>query len=309
MEQEILELISEPHFIGANTIPADLDIIRKEHIIPVFSKDNYPLISQAQFIDTITGVIRDYPGLEPEQVQLRISHPVMGRIPEAKHKRAQELLPHEKTVYYERMMFLFKIRNITSMIDDKELSLVIGGVKSYSWDNLSKDHRALQTFKLFAGFQVRVCSNLCVSTDGVLLDIKTNSIDVLEHHCISMLNNYSPEKHLQWLSDLEQYWITEKQFAHFIGKSKMLPYLESSEDKDYIMLEAQLNAIARGYVLNPYFSSINGKINLWNLYNLMTDANKSSYIDTFLNRSINLQKIMEQLKAEIREEKEPLLLP
>ena len=30
-----------------------------------------------------------------------------------------------------------------------------------------------------------------------------------------------------------------------------------------------------------------GDINLWNVYNLFTQANKSSYIDTFLDRNVN----------------------
>lgn len=30
------------------------------------------------------------------------------------------------------------------------------------------------------------------------------------------------------------------------------------------------------------FAVSNGEINLWNVYNLFTQANKSSYIDTFL---------------------------
>lgn len=29
------------------------------------------------------------------------------------------------------------------------------------------------------------------------------------------------------------------------------------------------------------------KLNLWNLYNLSTQANKLSYIDTFLDRNVN----------------------
>ena len=31
----------------------------------------------------------------------------------------------------------------------------------------------------------------------------------------------------------------------------------------------------------------NGDINLWRMYNLFTGANKSSYIDSFLDRSVN----------------------
>ncbi|MBK6352757.1 MAG: hypothetical protein IPF46_04995 [Saprospiraceae bacterium] len=30
------------------------------------------------------------------------------------------------------------------------------------------------------GFQVKVCSNLCISTDGAILEFKTSSIDLRE---------------------------------------------------------------------------------------------------------------------------------
>ena len=36
---------------------------------------------------------------------------------------------------------------------------------------------------------------------------------------------------------------------------------------------------------NEHFASKqDGSISLWNLYNLLTEANKSSYVDTFLDR-------------------------
>lgn len=43
--------------------------------------------------------------LEPT---VRLSHPITGRIPEAKDKPARELLEHEKTLFYERMAFLIE---------------------------------------------------------------------------------------------------------------------------------------------------------------------------------------------------------
>jgi hypothetical protein len=39
-----------------------------------------------------------------------------------------------------------------------------------------------------------------------------------------------------------------------------------------------------------------GDINLWKLFNLFTSANKSTYIDNFLDRSANTYSFVEQLK-------------
>ncbi len=43
-------------FIQANTIGASLEEVRDGHIIPVFSKDNEPVISQVEFIETVQEV-------------------------------------------------------------------------------------------------------------------------------------------------------------------------------------------------------------------------------------------------------------
>ena len=58
------------------------------------------------FIDTTASLIADL--FKHEQInapQIRLSHPIKGRIPEAKNKSASELQEHEKTIYYERMAF------------------------------------------------------------------------------------------------------------------------------------------------------------------------------------------------------------
>ena len=40
----------------------------------------------------------------------------------------------------------------------------------------------------------------------------------------------------------------------------------------------------------------NGNINLWRLYNLFTRVNKNSYIDSFLERSVNAFSLTEEIK-------------
>ena len=56
------------------------------------------------------------------------------------------------------------------------------------------------------------------------------------------------------------------------------------------------NAIARDYYTDKSFCrDDNGDINLWKLYGLFTGANKMSYIDTFLDRSVNTFSFKESL--------------
>ena len=58
-----------------------------------------------------------------------------------------------------------------------------------------------------------------------------------------------------------------------------------------------------GLVVKDYYSNksfcknANGTINLWKLYNLFTGANKSSYIDSFLQRGVNAFQFIYALKT------------
>lgn len=112
--------------------------------------------------------------------QIRVSHPVKGRIPDAKDKPAIELMEWEKTLYYERMAFVIEIPSIQTVIDGNALSLTIGGVKSYSTDNLYSRNIGDQQFKIFIGFTNTVCCNMCVWSDGYMDDVKVKSIGMLK---------------------------------------------------------------------------------------------------------------------------------
>ncbi|MBK9109195.1 MAG: DUF3871 family protein [Saprospiraceae bacterium] len=152
-------------------------------------------------------------------------------------------------MYYERMMYLFRVPEVTSIINNQQLSLVIGGVKSYSWDNLGRDQKASQHFKFFVGFQVFVCSNLCVSTDGVVLDFKTSSAHMVNSQLKEMISIYRPEEHLNWLENLTNYSLTDSQFAHFIGKCRMRPYYESAPEM--ALTDSQISSVVKGYYSDP----------------------------------------------------------
>src|SRR5690606_37310207 len=108
--QEIEINPSGSPFIEANTVESSLTSIRNEHIIPVFIKDNEPVISHAEFIDiAYDAVSRVFQGEAILKPNIRLSHPIKGRITEAKQKPANELLEHEKTLYYERMAFAIEV--------------------------------------------------------------------------------------------------------------------------------------------------------------------------------------------------------
>jgi len=289
-------------FITANTIECSLTEIKKEHIIPVFLKDNEPLISHADFIDiageVVSTVFHREIILKPS---IRVSHKIMGRVPEAKYKPAKELFEWEKTIYFERMAFVIEIPFISEEIDGSRLSLAIGGVKAYNLDNLNSRKGTDEHFKIFIGFQNKVCTNLCISSDGLKLDLKVKSPEQLVAAIHSLIQNYRQEFQFNNLKDLSGYSLTEQQFAILMGRCRMYQHLPLRLRKDIQPLlfnDTQLGALCRDYYKDDSFSrSEDGCINLWRLYNLFTGINKTSYIDTFLERGNNAFDLANGLKS------------
>ena len=116
--EEATIIMDEPvkpanHFIEANTQEVTLNHLKNDCITPVFSKDNELTINHAQFVETIQDAVQSFfSGEKVEQATIRASHIIKGRIPEAIHKPANQLLESDKTIYYERMMFCFEIPTI-----------------------------------------------------------------------------------------------------------------------------------------------------------------------------------------------------
>src|SRR5687768_7099240 len=287
IEAETQPLSTGKPFIQANTEPTQLQVLRDNHIIPVFIKDNEPLISHADFIEAameaVTEVYTSETILSPN---IRVSHPIKGRIPEAKNKPAVELLDHEKTLYYERMAFLIEVPSISDNIGGNALSLTIGGVKSYNLDNLYAKKGSDEHFKVFIGFQNKVCTNLCVWSDGLISDLKVSSMGQLQGCIRSLTENYNAVFHLSSLRKLNDYSISEAQFAQIIGRCRMYANLPTCIKADISPLhfgDNQIGAVVKDYYKDESFcKDLEGNINLWKLYNLLTGVNKSSYIDNFL---------------------------
>ena len=303
-QHEQVESTSQP-FIEANTIDASVHEIRENHIIPVFVKDNETLISHSDFIETTMATVEEvFAGEKILLPSVRLSHPVKGRIPEAKGKPVHQLEEWEKTIYYERMAFIIEIPGISDIVNGNDLTLTIGGVKSYSLDNLYNKKGADEHFKVFVGFKNRVCTNLCVWTDGALLDLKVKNIGQLKGSIKTMLLQYNLSYHIHHLKELGEYAITEQQFAQIVGRCRMYPLLPTAVKNEIPQLlfnDTQMNTIVRDYYKdNSFCKDTNGNLNLWRLYNLFTGANKSTYIDQFLERGVNAFSFIYSLKSALQ---------
>ena len=297
---DVVEKSTGISFIEANTISLDLEEIKQNHIIPVFVKDNETTLSHVEFIETMQKVAKShYNGIKLLEPCIRVSHEIKGRIPEARNKAAKELLAHEKTIYYERMAFMIELPEISKNINGNNLSLVIGGVKAYNEDNLYNKKGSSEHFKIFIGFQNKVCLNLCIWTDGLKYDVIATNTHDLAKAIYNLIAGFQAERQLEEMSQFVKLSISERQFAQIIGKCKMYQYLSADERKDlpYLMFgDNHMSNITKEYYSNGSFSrDHNGNINLWNLFNLYTGANKSSYIDKFLERGLNASEFVSSI--------------
>lgn len=278
-------------FIEANTEEVSLQHLKNDCIIPVFSKDNEKTIAHQEFIEIVQNCAsKAFPYQSLEVPEIRVSHQIKGRTPEAIHKNVKDLLDHEKTIYYERMAFIIRITGISDTINGNKLSLTIGGVRSYNQENLY-NKKSFEKFKFFIGFQNLVCCNMCVSSDGFVSEMRVASFQELQTKILEVIQNYQAENHLKMMRDFTNYSLTENQFAQLIGKARLynhLPKKLKSEIPELIFNDGHFNTIAKDYYQdNSFCKDDSGNISLYNLYNLFTQANKSSYIDTFFERNLN----------------------
>ena len=279
-------------FIEANTKEVSLSHLNNECVVPVFSKDNEITISHQAFIETIwNAVSTTFPSEQIEDPSIRVSHVIKGRTPDALHKSVKDLLDEDKTIYYERMMFAIEVPTIYEDMAGNRLNLTIGGVRAYNQENLY-NKKIAEKFKVFIGFKNMVCCNLCICTDGYKADLRAMDTNGLYKSALDLFQSYNMAKHLYEMGALKEVSMNEHQFAQFLGKLRLYGFLPKAEQKklpQMLMTDTQIGMVAKAYYHDDNFKVLENikEINIWRVYNLLTGANKSSYIDNFLDRSRN----------------------
>lgn len=278
-------------FVEANTEEISLSFLKNKCIVPNFSKDGEAIISHQEFIDSVRNVVRSiFPNEIIEEPEIRVSHQIKGRTPDAIHVPVKDLQEHQKTTYYERMAFIIRIPSITETINGNTLALTVGGVRALNTENLY-NKKTYEKFKIFIGFSNQICCNLCISTDGFKEELKAMSHIDLEDKTLQLFSSYNMHRHLNAMEQLSNYSLTESQFAQLIGKGRLYNFLPKKEKlllPELLLNDGHLTTVAKDYYQDESFcKNENGDINLWKFYNLLTGSNKTSYLDKFLDRGVN----------------------
>jgi hypothetical protein len=292
MDEEI-DPDNHPNFIESNTSAITLEELSEKCIVPTFA-DNSLTIANQSFIESVMEAGKSVFG-ELTPVEIRVSHQVNGRVPSALHKKASELTDEEKTVYYQRMAFVCHVAALSRSVNGQLVHLCIGGVRAYNEDKLYGRQSPMK-FKIFCGWQVRVCSNLMLTCDGFTGNLECMTTSDIKEKALELFGGFDPIKddNLRTLEALGTTSISEEQFCKAVGRLRLYQALPTTTKTELglpniTVGDQAVNAVVRGYVENPNFKKEDGSdtITLWQLLQLFNEAVKQTYIDRWLERNQN----------------------
>ena len=284
---------NHPNFIEGPSHEISLEELTFKNIIPTFS-DNSLTISHQKFIETTRKAAEVIFGSgNVTGAETRCSHPIIGRIPSAQHKKASELRDDEKTIFYQRLAWIAQVCNFTSSINGQSVSLTIGGTRSYHEDKLYARQNP-QHFRIFIGFRVRVCSNMMLTCDGISENLLCMTEADIFQHAFNLFQRFNDIKestiyNLEALNDVR---LSQAQFCKIIGRLRLYQALPNQQQKtlpQILLGDSVVNAATKQYITNPNFGMGNGdgSISCWQLMNLLNEAVKNSYSDLWIERNAN----------------------
>ena len=290
----VTETRSAVNFLEANTDAITIDELASKCVVPTWANLESTIAHQ-DFINCVHEATKDfYHGEVVTAPEIRVSHIVRGRVPSALGKKASELLECEKTQFYQRLAFAFTIPTIWETVRGEKLELCVGGVRNYSDLNLYRASKGLEKFSVFVGWRVVICSNQVLTGEGVKFNMEVSNINELYRNVLELLHSFNPAKDIHLLHALSETYLTETQFAQVVGRMRMFQALPSSQQKrmpQLLITDSQINNVCRDFYRSENFGMKENGISLFDFHNLLTESNKSSYVDTYLHRAVNATEV------------------
>lgn len=282
------------NFLEANTSAISIEELTVNCVVPTWANQELT-ISHQDFINTVhDAACNVFSGELINKPEIRVSHIVRGRIPSALGKRASELLESEKTQFYQRLAFAFTIPSIHETIDGQRLELCIGGVRNYNDLNLYRANRGAEKFSVFIGWRMNVCSNQVLTGQGAKIQLEVMSLHDLYKQVLDLFYTFRPAQDIHLLQTLSQTRLTETQFAQIVGRMRLYQALPNRYQRSVpklLITDSQINNVCRDFYADPNFGVKDNTISMFDFHNLLTEANKSSYIDSYLQRAVNATEV------------------
>ena len=280
-----------PNFIESNTQAISIEELATRCIVPTFS-DNSLTIAHQNAIAAVYKAAEDVFG-ELTPPECRVSHAINGRVASAIHKPAKDLTDEEKTIFYQRLAFVAHVKSLTRNVAGQPVGLTIGMCRAYNEDKLYS-RKSPEKMKIFVGWKVRVCSNLCLTCNGNSGTVEVLTEADVYQKAYHLFRRFAPEKEdtLQLIGALHNTRVSESQFCYLIGRLRLYQALPTEVQKTLPMIDIgdqAVNAAVRGFVSNPNFGLKEGEgsITTFEMLQLFNEALKQSYIDKFVDRNQN----------------------
>ena len=281
-------------FLEANTNAISMDELSSTCVVPTWGNQELT-ISHQDFISTVHDAARSFfSGETVNEPDIRVSHIVRGRIPSALHKRASELLESEKTQFYQRLAFAFTIPTIYETVNGERLELCVGGVRNYNDLNLYRQGKGVEKFSVFIGWRVNICSNQVLTGQGVSLQMEVMNTQQLWVKVMELIQQFNPASDIYLMKNLSNSYLTETQFAQIVGRMRLYQALPLNYQKRVprlLITDSQINNVCRDFYGNENFGMKDKRLSMWDFHNLLTESNKSSYIDSYLQRAVNATEV------------------
>ena len=302
-DAEVVEPIAEVNtkqssvsFLDANTNAITLEELSASCVVPTWGNQELT-ISHQDFISCVHEAASDfYKGETLNSPEIRVSHIVRGRTPDALGKKASELLESEKTQFYQRLAFAFTIPTIYETLNGQKLELCVGGVRNYSDLNLYRQTRGTEKFSIFVGWRVHICSNQILTGEGTKLSFEVMDVKDIYKNTMELLYSFIPAKDIHLMQTLSNTYLSETQFAQIVGRMRLyqaLPQAQLRKIPRLLITDSQINNVCRDYYRNESFGMRDHQISMFDFHNLITESNKSSYSDTYLQRAVNATDVAE----------------
>ena len=211
-----------PNFIEGNTSAITLDDLKTKCIIPSFGITNELTLSHQEIAQSMYKAAAEKFGRgNLTEMDFRVSHPISGRTPNAIHKRKEDLLDHEKTLFYQRIAACMTVKSMSRTICGENTDLTIGFVRSYHTTNLYGS-KVPEKITIYCGTSVRVCSNLCLTVNGLKDNIECLTAADVYQNASELLDSYqaNSEQDIESLEGLGRTRINTSQFSMLIGLKK-----------------------------------------------------------------------------------------
>lgn len=141
---------------------------------------------------------------------------------------------------------------------------------------------------------MRICSNQILTGEGVRFNMEVTNINELYRNVLELLNSFNAAKEIHLMQTLSDTYLSETQFAQVVGRMRMYQALSPARQKAIprlLITDSQINSVCRDYYTNEVFGMKDNAISLFDFHNLLTQSNKNSYIDSYLQRGVNATEV------------------